>query len=102
MATKSKATGSTAVVKFPESKAPVRKFFTSSHETALLPNLIEVQLISYKWFVEKGLKDLLGEINRIELDRSNREKKYQQKYQELMSEKYYWEDKFYKIFYSEE
>jgi DNA-directed RNA polymerase subunit beta len=65
MTTKSKTVGSSAMVKFPESKALARKFFTQSHETALLPNLIEVQLISYKWFVEKGLKDLLGEINPI-------------------------------------
>ena len=42
-----------------------RKFFTKTHEVALLPNLIEVQLDSYKWFVEKGLKELLGEINPI-------------------------------------
>src|SRR5581483_6883672 len=47
------------------SKAPARKFFAKQHETALLPNLIEVQLNSYKWFVEKGLKELLGEINSI-------------------------------------
>jgi DNA-directed RNA polymerase subunit beta len=64
MANKSK-TVSSAMVKLPEAKALARKFFTSSHETALLPNLIEVQLISYKWFVEKGLKELLGEINPI-------------------------------------
>jgi DNA-directed RNA polymerase subunit beta len=43
----------------------LRKFFTSRHETQLLPNLIEVQLNSYKWFLEKGLKELLGEINPI-------------------------------------
>ena len=64
MANKSK-TMSSAMVKLSEAKALARKFFTSGHETALLPNLIEVQLISYKWFVEKGLKDLLGEINPI-------------------------------------
>ena len=46
-------------------KFPARKFFTASHETALLPNLIEVQLNSYRWFVEKGLKELLAEINPI-------------------------------------
>ncbi len=42
-----------------------RKFFTHRHETALLPNLIEVQLNSYKWFLEKGLKELLKEVNPI-------------------------------------
>src|SRR3989338_3904580 len=47
-----------------EEKSP-RLFFSKQHETALLPNLIEVQLNSYKWFVEKGLKELLGEINSI-------------------------------------
>lgn len=46
-------------------KSSPRKFFTTSHEVALLPNLIEVQLDSYKWFIEKGLKELLGEINPI-------------------------------------
>ena len=49
-----------------EEKFAPRKFFTKQlHETQLLPNLIEVQLNSYKWFVEKGLKELLGEINPI-------------------------------------
>src|SRR3954466_15518159 len=42
-----------------------RKFFSDRHEFSLMPNLIEVQLNSYKWFVEKGLKELLGEINPI-------------------------------------
>src|SRR3954471_1705042 len=42
-----------------------RKFFMPHHETKLLPNLIEVQLNSYKWFLDKGLKELLGEINPI-------------------------------------
>jgi len=66
MAIKSKTIAApSAMVKLPESKVSPRKFFNSSHETALLPNLIEVQLISYKWFVEKGLKELLGEINPI-------------------------------------
>jgi DNA-directed RNA polymerase subunit beta len=51
-------------VKFKEKNQP-RKFFTKQHETALLPNLIEVQLNSYKWFLEKGLKELLKEINPI-------------------------------------
>jgi len=66
MANKSKSSAQTAaMVKFPDSKIAVRKFFNSSHESALLPNLIEVQLNSYKWFLDKGLKELLGEINPI-------------------------------------
>ena len=42
-----------------------RKYFTDPHEGTIMPNLIEVQLNSYKWFFEKGLKELLGEINPI-------------------------------------
>ncbi len=42
-----------------------RKFFAKQVETAPVPNLIEVQLDSYKWFFEKGLKELLAEINPI-------------------------------------
>ena len=45
-------------------KAP-RKFFTTFKEVAELPHLIELQLDSYKWFFEKGLKELLLEINPI-------------------------------------
>ena len=59
----SKASG-TAVAAMP-SAASLRKFFTKQHETAQLPNLIEIQLNSYKWFFEKGLKELLAEINPI-------------------------------------
>lgn len=46
-------------------KGVIRKFFSKQHEVSLLPNLIEVQLNSYRWFLEKGLKELLGEINPI-------------------------------------
>ncbi len=42
-----------------------RKFFNKFHEVSLVPNLIEIQLNSYRWFLEKGLKELLGEINPI-------------------------------------
>ncbi|MBX4187307.1 MAG: DNA-directed RNA polymerase subunit beta [Candidatus Doudnabacteria bacterium] len=45
-------------------KAP-RKFFTSFEEVMEMPNLIEAQLRSYKWFWEKGLKELFEEINSI-------------------------------------
>ncbi len=47
-------------------EAPIqRKFFKKQHEAAAVPNLIEVQLNSYKWFFEHGLKELLAEINPI-------------------------------------
>ena len=42
---------------------PRRKFFTKLHEVSPMPNLIEVQLDSYKWFFDKGLRELLEEIN---------------------------------------
>ncbi|HVY67569.1 MAG TPA: hypothetical protein VHA30_01585, partial [Patescibacteria group bacterium] len=66
MANKSKlAPAAVATVRSQSFKAPERKLFTKSHETELLPNLIEVQINSYRWFAEKGLKELLGEINPI-------------------------------------
>ncbi len=42
-----------------------RKYFTPFQEVMSMPNLIEVQLVSYKWFMEKGLKELFGEITPI-------------------------------------
>ena len=40
-----------------------RKYFSKLHEVSALPHLIESQLNSYKWFFDKGLKELLDEIN---------------------------------------
>ena len=42
-----------------------RKYFTSFQEVMEMPNLIESQLFSYKWFLEKGLKELFEEITPI-------------------------------------
>src|SRR5258708_34351560 len=42
-----------------------RKFFRRCHEVMYMANLIEAQLRSYKWFWEKGLKELFAEINSI-------------------------------------
>ncbi len=42
-----------------------RRFFSKLPEVTQMPNLIEIQLDSYKWFFEKGLKELLAEINPI-------------------------------------
>ncbi len=42
-----------------------RKFFSRFNEVMEMPNLIEAQLRSYKWFWEKGLKELFEEINSI-------------------------------------
>jgi len=43
-----------------------RKFFSPQHDKDVaLPPLIEVQLMSYKWFLEEGLRELLDEISPI-------------------------------------
>jgi DNA-directed RNA polymerase subunit beta len=42
-----------------------RKFFSVLPEVSEMPNLIEVQLNSFKWFFDKGLKELFEEINPI-------------------------------------
>jgi DNA-directed RNA polymerase subunit beta len=47
-----------------QSSLSKRKFF-KSFSMVSLPNLIETQLNSYSWFLEKGLKELLKEINPI-------------------------------------
>ncbi len=43
-----------------------RKYFTKKHEVIPLPNLIEIQQNSYRWFLDKGIKELLDEISPIE------------------------------------
>lgn len=43
-----------------------RKYFTKKHEVIPLPNLIEIQQNSYRWFLEEGLKELLEQISPIE------------------------------------
>ena len=40
-----------------------RKYFTNRQEIISLPDLIEVQKRSYKWFLNEGLKDLFDEIS---------------------------------------
>lgn len=49
----------------PARQQGLRKFFTPFHEVLEMPNLIEAQIRSYKWFWEKGLKELFEEINSI-------------------------------------
>jgi len=43
-----------------------RKYLGKSQEVLTLPNLIEVQHDSYKWFLREGLQELFDEINPIE------------------------------------
>jgi DNA-directed RNA polymerase subunit beta len=47
-----------------ESSLSKRKFFKKISMVSL-PNLIETQLNSYAWFMDKGLKEILSEINPI-------------------------------------
>ena len=46
-------------------KTPVRKTFGAPPEVMELPDLIEVQLQSYSWFIERGIRELFDEINPI-------------------------------------
>ena len=42
-----------------------RHYFTETMDDFELPNLIEVQLNSYQWFLDKGIKELLDEVSPI-------------------------------------
>lgn len=43
-----------------------RMSFSNIHEVLDMPNLIEVQLNSYKWFLDEGLKEVFEDINPIQ------------------------------------
>ncbi len=45
--------------------APERKYFTSSKISLPLPDLIEIQKRSYRWFFEIGLRELFEEVSPI-------------------------------------
>ncbi len=42
-----------------------RKYFHEKHQVMPMPDLIEIQKDSYRWFLEEGLKDLFDEISPI-------------------------------------
>ncbi|MFA4954330.1 MAG: DNA-directed RNA polymerase subunit beta [Patescibacteria group bacterium] len=42
-----------------------RRYFTASRDAMALPDLIEVQRQSYRWFLETGIRDLMHEISPI-------------------------------------
>jgi DNA-directed RNA polymerase subunit beta len=65
MSSKKKMANLSLNLSAPTSSKGSRKFFTPFHEIMNMPNLIEAQLRSYKWFWEKGLKELFEEINSI-------------------------------------
>jgi DNA-directed RNA polymerase subunit beta len=46
-------------------KANERRYFTASRDAMALPDLIEVQKKSYRWFLEEGIRELLNEISPI-------------------------------------
>ncbi|MBI4090949.1 MAG: DNA-directed RNA polymerase subunit beta [Candidatus Komeilibacteria bacterium] len=45
--------------------APERTYFTSRREAIPLPNLVEIQQDSYRWFFQEGLKELFEEVSPI-------------------------------------
>ena len=46
-------------------KPTARRFFTEAKSSIALPDLIEIQKDSYKWFLREGLSDLFEEISPI-------------------------------------
>jgi DNA-directed RNA polymerase subunit beta len=46
-------------------KQEERRFFTSSRDMMALPDLIEVQKDSYRWFLEEGIRELLSELTPV-------------------------------------
>ena len=43
-------------------KSPERKLIGLPTDTIKLPNLIEIQIDSFEWFINKGIKESLEEI----------------------------------------
>lgn len=66
-----------------ESSLSKRKFFKKISMVSL-PNLIETQLNSYKWFMDKGLREILDEINPV--------RDFTEKDMELNFREYYLDD----------
>ena len=48
-----------------------RKQFSRAKRSAELPDLVELQKSSYKWFLGEGLKELFAEISPVEEDRKS-------------------------------
>ncbi len=55
----------TPIYKRQPTKEKDRKFFTDVRDAAALPDLTEVQKSSYKWFLDKGMKELFEEISPV-------------------------------------
>lgn len=58
--------GADKAVKAPSTDPIKRKFFVDNDNQFDMPNLIEVQTDSYKWFLDEGIRELLDEINPIQ------------------------------------
>src|SRR3990170_4822933 len=50
----------------PQPRRPARRNFASLPEVLPLPNLIQTQLDSFKWFCDEGLQELFAEISPIQ------------------------------------
>ena len=46
-------------------KNVVRKSFAKINEVLEMPNLIDIQKSSYKWFLEQGLKEVFDDMSAI-------------------------------------
>ncbi len=46
-------------------KESERRYFTAARDATALPDLIEIQRYSYRWFLEEGIRELLKEISPI-------------------------------------
>lgn len=64
--------------------AEIRKFFNEKKEVLEIPNLLDVQLNSFNWFKEEGLRELFDEVNPIE--------DFTGKIMELRFKKYYFDE----------
>jgi len=53
------------IKKEPSNLQNKRKYFRTINKAMEPPYLIEIQIDSYKWFIEKGLKDLMGEVSPV-------------------------------------
>ena len=54
-----------AVLVAPPRRCPPDRRYARIPEVLEIPNLIELQLESFQWFVEKGLRELFDEISPI-------------------------------------
>lgn len=65
MAAKKAATPSRVAPRNPHLIPSERKFYTDFHKHMEVPDLIEIQKMSYEWFFEEGFKELLDEVGNI-------------------------------------